>query len=206
MELLPAIVLIAAGMRVGCHQVGVLIVTLLDRPLAWAQSSVTRKWDVGDSSNISIDNFAGNVEIVQGPPGLISAQITTTALSKSSQAEADAAVRGVTISTSADANTVQMTTTPTGRIYKISSAITVQVPSGTAVKISTVRGEILIGSAHDKQAMPFKVPTFLRCVDAKTTGSDRCGSVELVARTQTSLQAGIIRQANSISNAATVPS
>ena len=103
---------------------------------------------------------------------------------KSSQAEADAAVRGVTISTSADANTVQMTTTPTARIYKISSAITHITKSPPARRSKLARfAAKMIGSAHDKQAMPFKVPTFLRRIDAKTTGSYCAVSVELVART-----------------------
>ena len=116
-----------------------------------SESKFTQSWDVKEHPNLIMDDFAGNVELIDGPDSLITAKADVIALSSWTQREADRINNAVGLSISAEANTVRIVTTkPQGnRRGSAYCRIQVQIPRGTFADIKTSYRRTLIGSGYD---------------------------------------------------------
>ncbi len=116
-------------------------------PAATASDTVSRSVTVPATSTVDVRTFNGDIDVVPGPDGTVSAQVKRTGEGPSeSAALADAQKIDVTLTLQGSTAILTATYTPSpDRITgSRGAAATVTVPAGSSLKLATSNGEIAV--------------------------------------------------------------
>lgn len=112
-----------------------------------AEKRITKKWDAGPAPNVSVDVFAGYINVIQSEDGQVSAVVTTSASFKNSQDGAQAAVDSVAISAvhEEDKIRIRATNPANTRSLSLQTRVELRVPPGASLELVTGHGYVHVG-------------------------------------------------------------
>ncbi len=120
---------------------------VLDDSFYAAEKKITKNWDAGPAPRVSVDVFAGYIDVVQSTDGQVSAVITTSAIFKNSRDGADAAVNGIAISAAHEEDKIRIRATNPSktRATALRTDVELRVPPGASLDLLTGEGYVHIG-------------------------------------------------------------
>ncbi len=112
-----------------------------------ATKKITKKWDAGPAPKVSVDVFAGHINVIQSADGQVSAVVTTSTTFKISQAGADAEVNGIAISAvhEEDKISIRATDPLNTRAAGVRTDVELRVPPGASIELVTGHGYVHVG-------------------------------------------------------------
>lgn len=112
-----------------------------------AEKKMSKTWNAGRAPNVSVDLFAGYINVVQSIDDRVSAVFSTTAAFKHSQAGANAAVNGILISNDHEGGTIRIRATNPRNLRALHprTDVELRVPPGASLDLLTGHGYIHIG-------------------------------------------------------------
>ncbi len=109
-------------------------------------------WDAGPSPTVAVDLFEGYITVAQATDGRVSARLTRFAVTKESQAAADAALDGIALAATREGDAIRIKTTTTrtrGKLSQWKADIELRVPPDAAVDLTTGHGSIFLGKVYE---------------------------------------------------------
>ena len=142
-------------------------------------NSMTKTWDAGPAPKIDVDLYGGYISAVQSTVGRVSAVITTSAAFKNSQAGADAAVNGVSISADHEGDTIRIRATNPRNLsaFNLRTDVALCVPPGASLDLATGHGYVHVGQClpSPKGGRWMSSPVALKSVKARDLGAEFTG-------------------------------
>jgi hypothetical protein len=123
----------------------VFLAFVIDDTFYAATKKITKKWDAGPAPKVSVDVFAGYINVIQSEDGQVSAVVTTSTTWKISQASADAAVKGIAISAVHEEDTIRICSTNPSNMLGLRTDVELRVPPGASIELVTGHGYVHIG-------------------------------------------------------------
>jgi hypothetical protein len=149
---------------------------LLDDIYYRADKSVSFEWKAGPSPIVEVDLYEGYINVIQSHDGGVSATLTPFAVTKKSQAAAEAALGDIKISAAKVGNTIRIKTTKDPKVVmsQLKADIELRVPPDASLNLLTGHGYIYIGKSF-VGAYPTSSPLALKAVKARDMGQSYIG-------------------------------
>ena len=166
---------------------GMLVVvrSILDDTYYMARRHVTKAWEVGPSPRVEVNLCEGYITVVQSTDGRVSATISPFAVTKISQAAADAALDDIAITARQQGDTIRIETTKAPRfpMSQLKADIELRIPPDARLDLTTGHGYIYIGKAYRGPygACLVSSPVALRSVKARDNGDVYTGIEAAIA-------------------------
>jgi hypothetical protein len=154
-------------------------VSLLDDTYYPARKTSTYTWNAGQSPKVEVNLDEGYIKVVQSTDGRVTAVVTPFAVTKVSQAAADAALGDISISATQDGDTIRIKIAKAPKVVmsQLKADIELRVPFDASLDLLTGHGYIYIGKTWGgpNGAYPTSSPVALKAVKAKDMGQSYIG-------------------------------
>jgi hypothetical protein len=128
---------------------------------------VKKSWNAGPSPSITVDLFEGSIQVVPSKDGLITAEVTTSAVTKQTQSVADRAIDTIDLSFNHMGDSLRIKAGGASEPgIKKTADLKLYVPSGVDLDLRTGRGCIYVGRDYIK-GVPVHVPIVARSIRAR---------------------------------------
>ena len=167
--------------------IGMTFLALPDASYHSARQTETFTWDAGSAPAVAVDLDGGSITVAQGTGGRVEAKLTKLAVTKVSQAAADAALGGVRVVATRDGGAIRLKTTlaaPPG-LAQFRADLELRVPPESSVDLRTAHGSVSIGKVYADPYGSYLIdsPVTLRSVRARDEGETDLGiEVDLAPR------------------------
>lgn len=167
--------------------VGMTFIALPTRGYQSARKTETLAWDAGPAPQVVVDLFTGSITVAQATGNRVEAKLTKLAVTKESQATADAALDAIAVAATQEGGTVRIRTTAAATLPldQWRADLELRIPPGASIDLRTGHGYIYVGKVF---ADPYggsltDAPVTLRAVAARDEGETDIGiEVDLAAR------------------------
>ena len=149
---------------------------LLDDIYYRADKTVVYEWEAGPSPIVEVDLYEGYINVIQSHDGRVSATLTPFAVTKKSQAAAEAALDDIKISAVQVGDTIRIKTTKAPEVVmsQLKADIELRVPPDASLNLLTGHGYIYIGKAFVGANLTSS-PVALKAVKARDMGQSYIG-------------------------------
>jgi hypothetical protein len=181
-----ALAVVAVAIRGGNLAVEV-VGSILDDTHYVARRHVTKAWKVGPSPSVEVSLCEGYITVVQSTDGRVSATLSPFAVTKVSEAAANAALDDIAITATQQGDTIRISTITAPRfpMSQLKADIELRIPPDARLDLTTGHGYIYIGKAYRGPygANLVSSPVALRSVKARDHGDVYTGiEAEIASR------------------------